>query len=182
MSSVEQSDEALFRHFRSGDNGAFEMLYQRYRQTVYLFLLRSCSEQGDAEEIYQDVWSRIITTTQPFQEGSFRAYIFRIARNLLIDRYRRNRLTIVKDDHALAEVADSGKTLEEKIEEQDCSDRLKQHLTNLPAEQREVFLLKEEAGLSLVQIASMIDVGRETVKSRLRYALKQLRNLLEECL
>ncbi|MES9942415.1 MAG: sigma-70 family RNA polymerase sigma factor [Candidatus Thiodiazotropha sp. 6PLUC2] len=182
MSSSEQSDEALFRHFRNGDNGAFEVLYQRYRQTVYLFLLRSCSERGDAEEIYQDVWSRIITATKPFQEGAFKAYIFRIARNLLIDRHRRNHLTLVKDDQALAEVANPGKTLEDKIVDEDCSDRLKQHLTDLPAEQREVFLLKEEVGLSLVQIASMIDVGRETVKSRLRYALKQLRNLLEECL
>ena len=182
MNREQQSDEALFRHFRRGDGRAFETLYERYRQSLYLFLLRSCAERADADELYQDTWSRIITAAKPFQQGSFKAYIFRIARNLLIDRHRRQHLRLVNDDETVAEVSDPGKSPDEQAQEQDCSDLLKRHLMDLPHEQREVFLLKEEAGLSLVQIASMIDAGRETVKSRLRYALKQLRNLLEECL
>ncbi|MEW8497413.1 MAG: sigma-70 family RNA polymerase sigma factor, partial [Candidatus Thiodiazotropha taylori] len=95
MNDEEQSDEALFRLFRKGDDRAFETLYQRYRQTLYLFLLRSTQATGDADELYQDVWSRIISAAKPFDGGSFKAYAFRIARNLIIDRHRRANLTLV---------------------------------------------------------------------------------------
>jgi RNA polymerase sigma-70 factor (ECF subfamily) len=182
MSISEPSDETLFRLFRHGDQRAFERLYQRYRQTLYLYLLRSLKGQGDADEVYQDVWSRIISASHPFDGRSFKAYAFRIARNLMIDRHRRQPVRLVSDDGVLSELVQPGKSLEEQLQERDCGDRLKQHLADLPEAQREVFLLKEEAGLNLVQIASMVDAGRETVKSRLRYAIKQLRKLLEECL
>ena len=182
MSDEEPSDEALFRLFRKGDDRAFETLYQRYRQTLYLFLLRSASSAGDADELYQDVWSRIITAGKQFDGGSFKAYAFRIARNLIIDRHRRGSLTLVTDLAAVHEPVQPGKSMEEQLQDEECSERMKRQIGQLPAEQREVFLLKEEAGLTLAQIAAMVDVGRETVKSRMRYALKQLRKLLEECL
>ncbi|MCG7983659.1 MAG: sigma-70 family RNA polymerase sigma factor [Candidatus Thiodiazotropha lotti] len=182
MSDKEQSDEALFRLFRKGDDRAFETLYQRYRQTLYLFLLRSTHCTGDADELYQDVWSRIISAAKPFDGGSFKAYAFRIARNLIIDRHRRAHLTLVTDQGELHEPVQPGKSVEEQMQDEECSERMKRHIGQLPIEQREVFLLKEEAGLTLAQIAAMIDTGRETVKSRMRYALKQLRQLLEECL
>ncbi|MCG8080696.1 MAG: sigma-70 family RNA polymerase sigma factor [Candidatus Thiodiazotropha taylori] len=182
MNDEEQSDEALFRLFRKGDDRAFETLYQRYRQTLYLFLLRSTQATGDADELYQDVWSRIISAAKPFDGGSFKAYVFRIARNLIIDRHRRANLTLVTDQGDLHEPVQPGKSVEEQMQDEECSERLKRHIGQLPFEQREVFLLKEEAGLTLVQIAAMIDAGRETVKSRMRYALKQLRQLLEDCL
>jgi RNA polymerase sigma-70 factor (ECF subfamily) len=182
MSDKAQSDEALFRLFRRGDDRAFEALYQRYRQSLYLFLLRSVNSQGDADELYQDVWSRIISASKHFDEGSFKAYAFRIARNLIIDRHRRNKLNLVTDSGELNEPVQPGKSVEEQLQDEECSERMKRHIGQLPLEQQEVFLLKEEAGLSLGQIAAMVDVGRETVKSRMRYALKQLRKLLEECL
>jgi RNA polymerase sigma-70 factor (ECF subfamily) len=181
MSDKAQSDESLFRLFRRGDDRAFETLYQRYRQTLYLFLLRSVSTPSDADELYQDVWSRVITASKPFDGGAFKAYLFRIARNLIIDRHRRSRLTLATELGEVTEPVQPGKSIEAQLQDQECSERMKHHISQLPIEQQEVFLLKEEAGLSLVQIAAMLDVGRETVKSRMRYALKQLRKLLEEC-
>lgn len=178
----EMSDEALFAAYREGDVSAFEVLYRRYRQSLYLFLLRSCDSRADAEELYQDAWSRAISAVNPFGQGSFKAYLFRIARNLQIDRIRRSRMQLVDDDALLRKQPDPSASPERLAWVADCGERLKRELAALPAEQREAFLLKEEGGFTLEQIAGLVRVGRETVKSRLRYALKQLRKLLEECL
>lgn len=178
----EMSDEALFGAFRRGNAAAFDVLYRRYRQSLYLFLLRSENSRADAEELYQDAWSRVISAARPFTEGSFKAYLFRVARNLQIDRFRRSHLQLVNDESVLHAQSDPQASPEQAAHDADCGERLKRELSDLPPEQREAFLLKEEGGFTLEQIAAMVSVGRETVKSRLRYALKQLRKLLEECL
>jgi RNA polymerase sigma-70 factor (ECF subfamily) len=176
------TDEALFKRFRKGDAEAFETLYGRYRQSLYLFLLRRSDSAEDADELYQDAWSRVIAASKPFQEGSFKAYLFRIARNLQIDRYRRQHLLPVSDDEAVVQASDPTPTPDDRVNDLDCSERMKHQLAALPREQSEAFLLKEEGGFTLEQIAQMVQVGRETIKSRLRYALKQLRKVLEDCL
>ena len=178
----EMSDEALFSAYSKGDTAAFEVLYRRYRQSLYLFLLRSCESAADADELYQDAWSRVIASAKPFREGSFKAYLFRVARNLLIDRFRRSRLKRVSDDQVLQAESDDRDSPEQIADDMACGERLKRGLNGLLPEQRDAFLLKEEGGLSLEQIARIMDTGRETIKSRLRYALKQLRQLLEGCL
>ena len=176
------SDETLFSRYRKGDAAAFEALYGRYRQSLYLFLLRSCDTPADADELYQDAWSRVISAARPFTEGAFKAYLFRIARNLQIDRFRRQHLHVVSDPEALCELPDPADPLDQRAHDADCGERMKRQLAQLPREQCEAFLLKEEGGFTLEQIAEMVSVGRETIKSRLRYALKQLRKMLEDCL
>lgn len=176
------TDEDLFQRFRGGDLAAFQDLYSRYRKSLYLYLLRSSSSEAEADDLYQEAWSRVINAKQYFTSGSFKAWVFRIARNLQIDNFRRQRLQLVPDPAEIEEISDPGKTPEERFHADDCAERLKVELQQLPHEQREVFLLKEESGLTLEQIAGMLGVGRETMKSRLRYALKRLRQLLEDCL
>jgi RNA polymerase sigma-70 factor (ECF subfamily) len=176
------TDEALFQRYRRGDTGAFERLYQRHRKSLYRYLVRNSEDTAEAEDIYQEAWSRIIRAANPFSDGSFRAYLFRIARNVQIDRIRRNRLQLVTDDHAVGDHPSTGPALEEQQHLQDCSDRLLREIGQLPHEQRDAFLLKEETEMSLEQIAAVVNVGRETIKSRLRYALQRLRAALEDCL
>lgn len=176
------TDETLFSRYRRGDVTAFERLYQRYRQTLYRYLVRNCSDASEAEDIYHDVWSRVIHAKNPFTKGSFQAYLFQIARNINFDRGRRNRLQIVTDEATLSTQPSSEPLAEERQHLQDCGERLLGELGRLPAEQRDAFLLKEESNLTLEQIAQLVDVGRETIKSRLRYALKHLREALEDCL
>lgn len=176
------TDETLFSRYRRGDVAAFEQLYQRYRQTLYRYLVRTCSDTSEAEDIYHDVWSRVINAKSPFNDGSFKAYLFQIARNINIDRSRRNRLQLVTDDATLDAQPSADKTAEERQHLEDCGERLLNELGQLPAEQRDAFLLKEESDLTLEQIARMVNVGRETIKSRLRYALQRLREALEDCL
>jgi len=176
------SDELLFDQFTKGDMTAFEHLYSRYRQSLYTFLLRSCSDHAEADDIYQDAWSRVIYATVPFTSGSFRAYIFKIARNLQIDSHRRSQIHLVDEHELLEDMADDKPNMARKLDGEDCGELLVSEVALLPGEQRDAFLLKEESGLTLEQIANMLEVGRETIKSRLRYAMKRLRAALEECL
>lgn len=176
------TDEDLFSRYRRGDVTAFEQLYQRYRQTLYRYLIRTCSDTAEAEDIYHDVWSRVINAKNPFTDGSFKAYLFQIARNISIDRSRRNRLQLVSDEATLDAQPSNDKPADERQHLEDCGERLLNELGQLPAEQRDAFLLKEESDLTLEQIARLVNVGRETIKSRLRYALQRLREALEDCL
>lgn len=182
MDTPEPTDEVLFARYRRGDAGAFERLYRRYRKTLFRYLIHSGSESSEAEDIYHEAWSRVIHASSPFVEGSFSAYLFRIARNIRIDRLRRNRLQLVTDDEVLAEQPSPDRPAEQQFHLQDCGDRLVRELGQLPGDQRDAFLLKEETGLTLEQIAGLVNVGRETIKSRLRYALNRLRAALEDCL
>lgn len=186
MTTDMPSDELLFDQFTKGDMRAFEHLYSRYRESLYTFLLRSNGDRAEADDIYQDAWSRVISATVPFASGSFKAYIFKIARNLQIDSYRRSHIrphTHLVDEHDLLEdVADARPDMTRTLDGEDCGELLVSEVALLPGEQRDAFLLKEESGLTLEQIASMFEVGRETIKSRLRYAMKRLRAALEECL
>ena len=178
------SDEWLISRYFGGEMPAFETLYSRYRAPLYRFLLRSLRSKAEVEDLYHEVWSRIITTSQRFSDetpGAFRAYLYQIARNLLIDRSRRATLHIVESDDP-PEVASDEPAPDEQLHYDGCGERLLLAIDGLPAEQREAFLLKEESGLSLEQIAGMVNAGRETIKSRLRYAMKKLRELLEDCL
>jgi RNA polymerase sigma-70 factor (ECF subfamily) len=176
------SDETLFSRFLKGDISAFENLYSRYRESLYTYLLRSSGNHAEADDIYQDAWSRVIHANTPFTTGSFKAYIFKIARNLQIDNHRRSHLHLVGDNEQIEAVADSTPSIERLIDGEDCGERLLGEVAVLPMEQRDAFLLKEESGLSLEQIAAMLNVGHETIKSRLRYAMKRLREALEDCL
>lgn len=184
MGISNDSDESLIIRYFGGEMSAFEALYSRYRAPLYRFLLRSLRNAPEVEDLYHEVWSRIITTSQRFSDetpGAFRAYLYQIARNLLIDRSRRATLHLVEVDDP-PEVASDVPSPDEQLHYDDCGERLLLAIDGLPVEQREAFLLKEESGLSLEQIAALVSSGHETIKSRLRYAMKKLRQLLEDCL
>jgi RNA polymerase sigma-70 factor (ECF subfamily) len=174
------SDEDLYRQFLRGNAGAFERLYSRYREPLYRFLLRTAP--SDAEDLCQETWTRVIHARERFQDGSFRAWLYRIARNLHIDLVRRRTLRPVADGVELEARPDPAPAPESQVDAADCGRRLLTAIGTLPPEQREAFLLQEEAGLTLEQIGTLLSLKRETIKSRLRYALQRLRAALEDCL
>jgi RNA polymerase sigma factor (sigma-70 family) len=176
------SDEALYQRFRKGDAQAFDELYARYRQPLFRFLLSSCHSTADAEDLFQDLWSRIIHAQSGFKEGSFKAWVFRIARNLQIDAFRKSAIRPVTAAIDIDAIGAAQATLETRAHADDCARRMFSAIGQLPPEQREAFLLKEETGMALNDIAQMLSIGRETLKSRLRYALRRLRERLEDCL
>src|SRR5471032_1664656 len=178
------SDEALLARYRAGDGAAFELLYARHRQGLYRFLVSLSNKVELAEEVYQETWLSLIrSTTQPQGRASFRTWLFQIARNRLIDHWRKhgihNPLHDSYDEQAHA-VIDNAADPEQLLSLSRDTQRLETALQTLPADQREVFLLRAHGELDLPQIASLTETPLETVKSRLRYAQQKLRRLLAE--
>ena len=166
--------------YGAGDAEAFEVLYQRYKAPLYRFVLRQCGQQT-VDELFQDIWLKVINARNNYQvKASFKTWLYHLARNRIIDQYRRNNIRPVNNfaDELDCLASTSVDQPEKHLQTQDLYESLLEAIAALPAEQKEAFLLREEAGLSLEQIAETCGINFETAKSRLRYALKKLRNTL----
>lgn len=161
-----------------GDLPAFQSLYERHRRRLHGFLLRQLHDPSLAEDLFQDIWQRVIAARMSWEpEASFTTWLFRIAHNRLNDHWRaaRHRPAAPTDaDERVLAVTD-GHTPETRLSHREQACRVQQALAALPVDQREVLHLRLEQELSLEDIARITGVGRETVKSRLRYAMDKLR-------
>lgn len=179
----EPSDEALMLAYAAGAALAFEQLYARHRGPLHRFLQRQLRNPALAEEMFQDVWQRVIAARVGWRpEAAFATWLYRIAHNRLNDHWRaqKHRPPVPPDaDERAARVPDPH-TPERTLSEFEQRRRLQCALDELPDEQREVLLLRLEQELTLEEIGRITGVGRETVKSRLRYAMDKLRARLQE--
>jgi RNA polymerase sigma-70 factor (ECF subfamily) len=180
------SDEDLMLRFSGGDAAAFDALYARHRGSVFRYLLRQCRNQAAAEELFQDVWMNLVQARTRYRvEAKFTTYLYTLAHNRLMDHFRRGKgLELVSLDQEESDPpelpASSAVQPERAAQSRQQARRLMELLAALPAAQREVFLMYEEGGLSLEQIAAATGANREAVKSRLRYALAKLRDGMKE--
>ena len=175
----DQTDEELMLAYAGGDLLAFEMLYRRHRGMLYRFLLRTLRHRADADELFQDTWSRLIAARERYRpEAKFTTWLLQIAHNLIVDRFRRHRpeASAEETETVFRHLdAPEGEQPDRVLTEFEQRRRLQLALEELPDEQRVAFLLRVESGLGLDEIASITGAGRETVKSRLRYALARIR-------
>lgn len=168
--------------FVDGDAAAFDALYRRHRPGVFRYLLRQCRERSIAEELFQDIWMNLVQARSRYRvTAKFRTYLYTLAHNRLMDHFRRHKpLELVahdEDEDAAAQVPAPQTAQPERIAEtREQAARLLALVEALPTAQREAFLLHEEGGLSLEDIAQVTGSNREAVKSRLRYALLKLRD------
>lgn len=177
------SDEALMMAYRDGDAAAFDVLYARHRGGLYRFIVRQCGNRAAADELFQDVWMNLISARQRYEPSAkFSTFLYQVARNRVIDYFRahgRNREDAQDPTEAPDPPAAATVQPERKLESRQTAARLLALIDSLPAVQREAFLLHQESGMTLEEIADVTGSGRETVKSRLRYALSALRAGME---
>lgn len=175
-------DNALMLRYRDdGDMAAFEALYGRHKGPLYRYLLRHCGNADIADDVFQEAWTKVIRGRDHYRPtGKFGAYLFRVARNCWIDRLRKeDRRPTLAEAPIEERVPDpDGATPDQRAEAEQAAARLRVALDALSPEQREAFLLHQESGLTLAEIAQVVGVGHETVKSRLRYAVGHLRKIL----
>lgn len=174
----EPADEELMLAFGAGDAGAFEQLYARHRLPLFRHLQRQLRDASLAEELFQDVWQRVIAARGRYRpEARFGTWLHQIAHNRLADHWRAksHRPDAPDDARAIAEQLPDPDSPERRLSAFEERRRLQRALEELPPEQREVLLLRLERELSLEEIGEITGVGRETVKSRLRYAMDKLR-------
>lgn len=181
-SNADSSDEELMLGYRDGDAGAFDVLYSRHRGGLYRYLLRQCRDAGVAEELFQDVWMNLIRARQRYTvQAKFTTYLYRLAHNRLIDHYRQRAHAVAvsfedEDCPELENLTDHREPPpEQAYDNREQARELLALIAELPEAQREAFVLQQEAGMSVEEIAAATGVTRETAKSRLRYALAKLR-------
>jgi len=184
------SDEELLIAYRDGDAAAFKTLFHRYRGPLFNFLLRRMRDRGRAEELYQDIWTKVIERCEEFRgDSKFSTWLYTIARNRCIDHSRRMKFRSYSSldaprrdsDQPLVErVANPGPSTEQLAAGATLKERIAHAVEELPEDQREVFLLRQLQGLSFGEIAEVVDVPLNTVKSRMRYALERLQHHLED--
>ena len=176
---MEAADEELMLAYRHGDAGAFETLYKRHRGALYRFVLRAIKQRPAAEELFQEVWIRVIEARSRYApQARFTTWLYTIAHNLLVDHWRKKGLKVVNLDE-IDEVA-SADNPARQAEARESIARFLHALESLPAVQREAFLLHEEAGLTVAQIAAATGSNEEAAKSRLRYAMLKLKTAVDE--
>ena len=177
-------DADLLRAHGAGDPHAFARLYDRYDRPCFQFIRRLLgAAHGDAaEDLHQETWIAISRNAAAFDPGksSFAAWLFTIARHKTWDHFRRQKVAVLasaQDDAAMM-VADPGQTPLERVQSRELAQEIVSAVEALPLEQRGVFVMFAQAGLSLEEIAQVTGVAVETAKSRLRYARAKLRQSL----
>ena len=175
------ADSALMLRYRDGDVAAFEILYRRHNDALFRYLLRLCRQRAAAEDVFQEVWGKIIKARDSYRPAAkFTTFLYHVAYNCFIDYVRRNKRHANTADIEPDSQPGSQEQPDQIVERSLARRRLEAALETLPDEQRDVFLLHEEAGLSLDQIAAVTDCKRATAKSRLRYAVRKLREAIDE--
>jgi RNA polymerase sigma-70 factor, ECF subfamily len=180
---LEDDGELMLRYAR-GDLRAFEALYKRHRSGLYRYLSRHTRNPESANDLFQEVWSKVIASRERYEpRAKFQTFLYRIAHNCFVDYCRRAAVRAeisgdAQEDWQSSLPAPDDDRPDARAEQAQALARYRAALAALPAEQRDVFLLYEESGLSLEEIAVITAVGQETAKSRLRYAVSKLRQSL----
>jgi RNA polymerase sigma-70 factor (ECF subfamily) len=177
---MELADEALMLAYRDGDAAAFEALYARHKGRLYRFILRSVPQRAAAEELFQEIWMRVIEARPRYTpKARFTTWLYTIAHHRMVDHWRAKGLALVSLDAEEPPPAAAEADPLLQAQGNEALARFVQVLESLPPAQREAFLLREEAGLSLAEIAAATGAQEEAVKSRLRYAIAKLRAAID---
>jgi RNA polymerase sigma-70 factor (ECF subfamily) len=184
------SDEVLMLRYKDGDLSAFEVIIEKHQQPLFSFVYRFCNDYHQAQDLVQDVFLRLVKMSRNYEpRAKFTTYLYTIAHNVCIDHIRRKkrRVTVSLSDPIDAE---NGMTLEETMkdgranpqrdfQQKSFEQALHQAVEDLPPEQREVFLLREQQNLAFDEIARIVGCLPSTAKSRMRYALQSIREKLQ---
>ena len=193
----DSSDEQLLAAYRGGDVRAFEQLLARYEKPIWSFLRRFVHDAEAAEDLLQEVFLRVVRDAQESGpawkgEAKFSTWLYTIARNLCIDRARRTAVrgsspsidgptdADVETATLHERIAAPGPSTDAVVAGREAARRIDRAVSDLPDDQREVFLMREVMELPFAEIASVVGVSEPTVKSRMRYALEKLRAALAD--
>jgi len=182
---MEETDKQLLIRYRKGQINALEALVEKYRHPLFGFIVNMTEGRDDAEEIFQEVWFRVIRRLSVYRHKNFFGWLVRIAHNLVIDRARKKKPDFSLDEEredgrsAIADVFGNDPGPSVRFEVSDVAQHIANAVATLPVEQREVFVMRAKAGLSFKKIAGIQEVSINTALARMQYALSKLRVLLK---
>ena len=181
------SDQMLIDAFVSGDKKCIEVLIQRYKDKVYSYIILNVKNPNVADDIFQDTFVKVMTSLKSrsySDEGKFLPWVMRIAHNLVIDyfRYEKNNCQTSSDEneYVLNSTSLADSTIEDRIVDEQIFSDVRKLLEYLPAEQKEVVMLRHYGGMSFKEIADVTNVSINTALGRMRYAILNLRRIVDE--
>lgn len=180
MDAPASDDAGLMRAWSGGNAAAFDALYARHKGPLYRFLLRTVKDRALADELFQETWARVVAARLRYRpEAKFTTWLLQIAHHLAVDAFRRRRPQAgAEETEAVlaAQAAPEREQPDQALSNFELRRRMQRAIERLPDEQRTAFVLRMENELSIDDIAAITGVGRETAKSRLRYAMARVRN------
>ena len=188
MSKQKLSDYELIEQFISGDRDGIEVLIKRHKNRVYTYIFLIVKNEQLAEDIFQDTFIKVINSLKKgkYQDkGRFVSWVIRIAHNLVIDHFRKEKhLNTISNDSTELDIFNNTKFSEKTIEQEMIQDQItndvRKVIEELPVDQKEVIILRHYVGLSFKEIAEQTDVSINTALGRMRYALINMRKVIEE--
>ena len=187
MSEVIKSDRELVENYRNGDLASFELLVSRYQAQVYSYIMTLVKDRQLADDVFQDTFVKIIRTIKAGvykDEGKFAQFAMRISHNLVIDHFRKeNRIPTVESSSEDYNYLDNAPISDPSVEQSMIDDQihsdLRKMIEYLPVEQREVLRMRIYDDMSFKEIADITNVSINTALGRMRYALINLRKMME---
>jgi RNA polymerase sigma factor (sigma-70 family) len=187
MQSAALSDQELIASYFSGETDKLEILIRRHRKKVYSFILMMVKDQHLAEDLFQDTFIKVVNTLKTGtykDEGKFIQWVMRIAHNLIIDHFRRNKRIPTVENSDEYDIFDTLKVYELSIEDAMIHEQIQNDVRALieflPPEQKEVLIMRHYRDMSFKDIAEQTDVSINTALGRMRYALINLRKLISK--
>jgi len=182
------TDYELIQKFIEGEQSCFEQLIQRHKNKVFAYISMYIRDQALAEDIFQDTFLKVIQSVKSGRysdNGKFLAWVMRIAHNLIIDHFRRiKQMNTMSNDDYEADIFNSRRFSDSNIEDTIIKRQLRKDIrmmiSQLPDDQKEVVILRHYAGLSFKEIADVTEVSINTALGRMRYALINLRKIMQE--
>jgi RNA polymerase sigma factor (sigma-70 family) len=184
----QHSDQDLVKRFIQGDQTSIEVLINRHKNKVFTYIILIVKNQSLAEDIFQDTFIKVIKSLQEGKykdNGKFVSWVIRIAHNLTIDHFRKEKqINTYSNEDYEADIFNSRKLSENTVEdimvENQIIKEVRLLIDELPEDQKQVILLRHYGGLSFKEIADQTDVSINTALGRMRYALINLRKLIEQ--
>ncbi len=187
MQLKQWDDSALVKAYQQGNEKGLEELVTRHRQRIYAYILTRVHDKDLAEDLFQDAFIKVIKTLKRGrynEEGKFLPWVLRISHNLIIDHFRRNKrmpmMETTEDFDIFDVISDAGLSAENQIIKDQIVQDVRKLIQQLPAEQKEVLIMRHYAEMSFKDIAEQTGVSINTALGRMRYALINLRKLIEE--
>ncbi len=182
------SDYELITRFIKGEQSCFEQLIHRHKNKVFSYISLYIRDKALVEDIFQDTFLKVIQSVKAGRysdNGKFLSWVMRIAHNLIIDHFRRlKQVNTISNDNYESDLFNSKSLAEDNVEDNMIKKQIHKDvrniINNLPDDQREVIILRHYSGLSFKEIAEITDVSINTALGRMRYALINMRKIMEE--
>ncbi len=187
MANVQLPDSVLVNNYVNGDENALTILINRHQSKIFGFIYSKISDRDISNDIFQDTFIKVIKTLKSNsynEEGKFLPWVMRIAHNLIIDHFRRNKKMPMyretEEFSIFSIMSDDSLTIENKIIRDQVETDLKKLILELPEDQKEVLVMRMYQDMSFKEISEVTGVSINTALGRMRYALMNMRKIIDK--